>query len=142
MNQAEDIVLENGNSTNFSHSCKKLVLQYIEQEKKAVEDHLQEISINNNLTQSQNNYGKLVEDDVYHIEDSEKVLGKFANLTVRCLQSYLITYLNKLIHGLLKAAHTFHQKHVKMFTNWSAPPHLLTFTIGDLLRCKLSSQEK
>lgn len=60
MNQAEDIVLENGNSTNFSHSCKKLVLQYIEQEKKAVEDHLHEISINNNLTQSQNNYCKLV----------------------------------------------------------------------------------
>jgi hypothetical protein len=62
---------------------------------------------------------------------------------VKNLHSYIILYLNRLIHGLLTVSHEFHNKEVdKSWQDWPAPPNLVTFKIGDLIRCKCSSKEK
>jgi hypothetical protein len=62
---------------------------------------------------------------------------------VKNLHSYIILYLNRLIHGLLTVSKEFYEKEVdKSWDGWQSPPNLVTFKIGDLIRCKCSSKEK
>ena len=57
------------------------------------------------------------------------------------LHSYLIAYLNRLIHGLMNVARRFYDRcELSGNSNWPSPPNLLTFTVGDLMRCKISSK--
>ncbi len=59
------------------------------------------------------------------------------------MNSYLSAYLNRLIHGLMFVAQKFYTRcNLAGDSNWPSPPNLLTFTIGDLLRCKVSSRER
>ena len=59
------------------------------------------------------------------------------------IKTQIILYLNKLIHGLLKAAYLFYWNQSKFLEmKWTSPPNLLTFKIGDLLRCKFSSKQR
>lgn len=41
------------------------------------------------------------------IDPIEKISGKFSYKVVKNLHTYIITYLNRLIHGLLKASKEF-----------------------------------
>jgi hypothetical protein len=43
----------------------------------------------------------LQEDGITSIPKYEKATGKFATQTIKNLHSYIILYLNRLIHGLL-----------------------------------------
>ena len=57
------------------------------------------------------------------------------------IKTEIILYLNKLIHGLLKNAKMFYRLFDKSDDiKWTSPPNLLTFKIGDLIRCKFSSK--
>jgi hypothetical protein len=73
-----------------------------------------------------------------HVDILEKISGKFSYKIVKNLHEYIVIYLNKLIHGLLKVAN----KRYALLDNgnWPSPPCLLSFKIGDLLRCKCSSK--
>ena len=72
----------------------------------------------------------------------EQIAGRYSIEIVNNLHSYLITYLNRLIHGLMNVAERFWVKsNLKDNSNWPTPPNLLTLSVGDLLRCRLSSQE-
>lgn len=43
----------------------------------------------------------------HFFDDTEKVSAKYACKVVKNLHTYIITYLNKLIHGLLKVSKIF-----------------------------------
>jgi len=67
--------------------------------------------------------------------------GKFATQMVKNLRSYILLYLNRIIHGLLKVSKNFYDKQVdKSWDDWQAPPNLVTLRIGDLMRCRCSSK--
>ena len=69
-----------------------------------------------------------------HLSPIEHTIGSAAMVTANNYQKLVITYLNKLIHILQKAgAGNWIQQH---------QASLLSFTIGDLMRCKFSSHER
>ena len=68
--------------------------------------------------------------------------GKFATKTVNNLHSYIVIYLNRLIHGLLTVSKQLYEEKLSTKARWSSPPDLLTFKVGDLMRCKCSSKER
>lgn len=75
------------------------------------------------------------------IDPVEKISGKFSYKVVKNLHTYIIAYLNRLIHGLLKASKEFFaESNIFDYSLWPCPPNLLTFKIGDLMRCKCSSK--
>jgi hypothetical protein len=76
-----------------------------------------------------------------HIDKIEKISGKFSHKVVKNLHSHIIIYLNKLIHGLLNAAIKLFDQYDDPENIWTSPPNLLSFKIGDLMRCKCSSKE-
>jgi hypothetical protein len=62
---------------------------------------------------------------------------------VHNLHSYIVLYLNRVIHGLLTVSKEFYEKEInKSWDGWQSPPNLMTFKIGDLMRCKCSSHER
>jgi hypothetical protein len=62
---------------------------------------------------------------------------------VNNLHSYIIAFLNRLIHGLLSAAKRLRDDNgLAKVSYWESPANLLTFKVGDLMRCKCSSKEK
>jgi len=60
------------------------------------------------------------------------------------LHHLIVLYLNRLIHGLLSVSKAFMKTLDKesFSVEWPYPPNLISFRIGDLMRCKLSSKEK
>jgi len=72
----------------------------------------------------------------------EEVCGRYSIEMLNSLHSHLIGYLNRLIHGLASVSKRFYERSEMANAGWSSPPDLVTFTIGDLLRCKMSSKEK
>lgn len=77
----------------------------IENEKSKIEQFMAEIQENNFDQQTQLLKQELFENDgFYHVEKFEKVCGKFATKTVNNLHSYIVLYLNRLIHGLLSVS--------------------------------------
>ena len=78
----------------------------------------------------------------HHINFLQKACGKYSAKIVNNLHSYIITYLNRLIHGLISVSYRFFKGHQLSKSAWPYPPNLLTFHIGDLFRCKFSSKEK
>lgn len=72
---------------------------------------------------------------------AERATGRYAVEAINNLHSHLLGYLNRLIHGLCTVAANFYEKSgVKGSASWPSPPNLLTFSLGDLMRCKLSSR--
>ena len=105
-----------------------------------------ELSENNYLMQAnileremqQNSFGS----DQY-VDVMEKISGKFSLKVVKNLHSYIIAFLNRLIHGLLKISkRMYDENQLSQYSNWPTPVNLLTFKVGDLMRCKCSSHEK
>jgi len=74
-----------------------------------------------------------------HIDKIENVTGKFSCKVVNNLENYIVIYLNRLIHGL-KSVSTICYKQMSGMPSWSSPPNLISFKIGDLMRCKFSSK--
>ena len=77
----------------------------IEAEKIEISRFMEDIMSENFDQQTQLLKHELKEKDGFcHIEKFEKVCGKFATKTVNNLHSYIVIYLNRLIHGLLKVS--------------------------------------
>lgn len=77
----------------------------IEAEREKIYLFMDDILMNNFDQQTELLKQELFQDDgFYHIDKIEKVCGKFATKTVNNLHSYIVTYLNRLIHGLLSVA--------------------------------------
>lgn len=70
----------------------------------------------------------------------ERVCGKFSTKVVDNLKNCIVIYLNRLIHGLMFVSTEAFRTKLKAMASWTAPPNLLSFRIGDLLRCRISSQ--
>ena len=81
-----------------------------------------------------------IEKDLLKLSESDAIVGQFASFIFKNNASYLITYLNALIHAINKAI----QKLIARYdlTTLEFVPELITFKIGDLMRCKCSSKEK
>lgn len=83
------------------------------------------------------------------MDDSERICGKFAAKVVKNLHNEIVEYLNKVIHSILSCSKDFHKlvlesKRTSQVekSNWPYPPNLISFKVGDLMRCKLSSKEQ
>lgn len=76
------------------------------------------------------------------IEMYERISAKYSIDIVNNLHSYIITYLNRLIHGLLTVAIKFSKLPSVSHIEWPSNINLITFQVMDLLRCKCSSGEK
>ena len=81
------------------------------------------------------------EDSGEFIDENEKISGKFCSKVVKNLHSYIIAYLNRLVHGLLKVSKEFYEDNeLYNYSFWPSPPNLLSFKLGDLMQCKCSSK--
>ena len=82
------------------------------------------------------------EDNIY-IDREERISGLVACKVVNNLESFIIDYLNSLIHGLLRVAKDSHN-HMDVFQKLiiPVPLNLLNFKISDILRCKYASKER
>ncbi len=62
---------------------------------------------------------------------------------VNNLESFIIDYLNSLIHGLLTVSKNVHNQ-LEFFQQLiiPVPLNLLSFKVSDILRCKYASKEK
>jgi hypothetical protein len=78
------------------------------------------------------------EDGCTYMDALEKACGVFSVKVVNNLHNYIITYLNRLIHGLMTVSDKWFNinRNVLKAEIWPSPPNLLTLKIGDLLRCK------
>jgi hypothetical protein len=101
-----------------------------------------EIQENNYDQQARLLLKELERDGFTHVERIEKACGKFAFKTVNNLHCYIILYLNRIIHGLLSASKALFETKLSSKARWTSAPDLITFKIGDLMRCKCSSKER
>ena len=81
------------------------------------------------------------EENIY-IDREERISGLVACKLVNNLESFIIDYLNSLIHGLLRAAKNA-QNNLDVFQKLiiPVPLNLLSFKISDILRCRYVSRE-
>ena len=82
------------------------------------------------------------DDQCTYIEWLEKAAGKFAYRTVKNLHTYVVLFLNRLIHGLLKVSKRLYETKLWTKSRWDAPPNLLSFKQSDLMRCRCASREE
>ena len=121
----------------------------------------------NNMIKQQTNISKEeLGFELTYVPEFERTVGFFSVLMLKSTKHYLVNYLNELIHGLLTAMreYTFHHmvkiirkpeitieeyvrkceqmcKGKKMASfDEKHIPELITFKIGDLLRCKCTSK--
>lgn len=71
----------------------------------------------------------------------ERVCGKFSTKVVNNLKNCVVVYLNRLIHGLMSVSDTIYKAKMKGMPSWPSAPNLLSFKVGDLLRCRISSHQ-
>lgn len=72
--------------------------------------------------------------------EDEGIAGYFATVMKKSYENYLVSYLNKLIHCILSAQESFKAKYSKKDA-YKIGVNLISFKVGDLLRCKCSSKE-
>ena len=76
-----------------------------------------------------------LEKEFIQLSESECKAGLFSAIMFKNNKFYVIKYLNRLIHGLLEAARNY-----KSYSN-DPKPQLVSFRVGDLLRCRCTSKE-
>ena len=143
-NHSEIIKVQRGGNVNSLLAwMRKSLDQLLAKEKVEIEKYMKALTDNNydmqaNLLWKETDYKGNEE-----IEELEKICGKFASRVVKNLHSYVITYLNRLIHGLTKVSKEFYEQgRLAEFTYWPSPPNLVSFRVGDILRCKFKSKER
>ena len=117
---------------NYHHPLHKC----LQEEKDKANDKLKEIMANNFEQQSLLSRDSDLKDIDYFSEFEGKT-GFFNAHLSRNSESYLIAYLNALIHGLLKAAEKLKEEEGHYYDI-----QLISFNIGDLLRSRCYSKEK
>jgi hypothetical protein len=99
-------------------------------------------SVENNLYQQEFKIleSELLSDEAPFLSRYERVCGKFSVKVVNNLNNCVAIYLNRLIHGLMSVSFNLFLVSMRGMPSWPSPPNLLSFKIGDLLRCRISSQ--
>jgi hypothetical protein len=121
---------------------KTIINDMIEEEKLEIEKFMEQIFANNYDQQAIHCFRALKGNFFNHVEKYEKASGIFTVNIVNNLHSYILLYLNRLVHGLLKVSKRVYDKELIGRARWTSPPNLISFKIGDLMRCKIGSQEK
>ena len=114
----------------------------IKEEKRRIEEELGELASNNYFMQSQLLMRKLQAEEFTQIEKYERIASQFSIDIVNNLHSYIITYLNRLIHGLLSVLKEFREDSEAHQLELPFSEDIITFQVMDLIRCKCSSKEK
>lgn len=96
----------------------------------------EEINSNNHKNMSELMKQEIAE-DLKKFSESETSVGQFASYLFKNNGNYLIRYLNALIHGITKVADECYES---LNLTPEFVPELITFKIGDLMRCKCSSK--
>lgn len=73
------------------------------------------------------------------VQKYEKIAANYSIDIVNNLHSYTISYLNRLLHGLLTVASKFAQLPEVSHMELPAKVNLITFQIFDMVRCKCDS---
>ena len=107
-----------------------------------MEKYLAQIFVNNYDQQAAHLFRSLRGSHFTHVETIEKAAGVFTYNIANNLHSYVLLYLNRLIHGLLKVARRVYDRDLIGRARWNSPPNLISFRIGDLMRCKIESKNK
>jgi hypothetical protein len=76
------------------------------------------------------------------IQKYEKISANYSIDIVNNLHSYIVSYLNRLIHGLLTVAAKFSQLPEVSHMDLPSKVNLITFQIFDMIRCKCDSGER
>jgi hypothetical protein len=83
--------------------------ELIRQEKAKIQQELAELAENNFYMQSELLMRKLIAGEFSQIDRYERISAQFSIDIVNNLHSYIIAYLNRLIHGLLAVFKRFQQ---------------------------------
>lgn len=126
-------------NTYFSW-MKTIINDMIEEEKIEIEKFVEQIFENNYDQQAVHLFRSLKGNYFTHVDRIEKAAGVFTINIVNNLHSYILLYLNRLIHGLLRVSKRVYDKELIGRPRWTSPPNLISFKIGDLMRCKIASQ--
>jgi hypothetical protein len=129
-----------GNVNTYFAWMKQIVNDMVEEEKLEIERYLEQIFANNYDQQAIHCFRSLRGNSFSHVERFEKAAGIFTVNIVNNLHSYIIHYLNRLIHGLLKVSKRVYDRELIGRARWNSPPNLISFKIGGLMRCKIGSQ--
>ena len=86
--------------------------------------------LENNYEQQWELMMEKLEKEFMQLSESECKAGLFSAIMFKNNKVYVIKYLNRLIHGLLKTGDW-----------WGGKPQLVSFRVGDLLRCRCTSKE-
>jgi hypothetical protein len=114
----------------------------VEEEKLEIERFMEQVFSNNYDQQAIHCFRSLKGNSFSHVEKYEKAAGIFTVNIVNNLHSYILLYLNRLLHGLLKVSKRVYDRELIGRARWTSPPNLISFKIGDLMRCKIGSQER
>lgn len=85
---------------------------------------------------------ELLSKEAVFLNRYERICGKFSAKVVENLKNCMVIYLNRLIHGLMTVSENLFNNKLRGMPSWPYPPNLISFKVGDLLRCRISSQEK
>ena len=86
---------------------------------------------------------ELLSNEAPFLNKEERICGKFSVKVVNNIKNCIVIYLNRLIHGLMSVSKEFTESNqITTLESWPSPPNLLSFKIGDLLRCRIASHEK
>jgi hypothetical protein len=143
---SDNIKVQGGSIVNsLLFPMRELLDAELQQEEQAIAAFLKSLSSRNYQMQRELLVKEAARYEWYEMEEAEleRVSGRYSIEMISSLHSYLIAYLNRLLHGLMSVARRFYEKgQLAGLSNWPAPPNLLSFTLGDLMRCKVSSKEK
>ena len=133
----------NSKHINILYEWLRMALKkLLKDEKGKIEKYMQ--NVENSIYQQQYKIlqSELLSSEAPFMSRYERVCGKFSTKVVNNLKNCVILYLNRLIHGLMTVSDTLFRTKMRGMPSWTAPPNLLSFKIGDLLRCRIASREK
>jgi hypothetical protein len=139
----ETLKLENGKYVaEVPDEIKEYLDQLMAEEYRNIKHELVELANNNYFLQSDLLIHELARPTVSEIEKYECIASRYSIDVVHNLHSYIIAYLNRLIHGLLTVALKFGKNRSVKMNEWSSNLNLVTFQVMDILRCRCASGEK
>lgn len=111
LDRSENVQTQKGRRVNTYFAWMKTIINdMIEEEKIEIEKFVEELFENNYDQQAVHIFRSVLSTGFTNVEKIEKASGVFAVSIVNNLHSYIILYLNRLIHGLLKVSKKFYDK--------------------------------
>lgn len=142
-NKSVSVWPQNGEgASSLLLSMRKLLDELMAEEKLAIDEFMAHTTLGNYRVEQLLLERKQAGEGHEFADEIEWATASFSLDMIKNFQNYLVSYLNRLIHGLLAVAKRFSSRVRQEHPEWSSPPNLLTFTLGDLMHCRISSREK